>query len=47
MRSGTAAYDTLFVELADREWLPRATFDKKVLTAFPEIAKRPGVLVGI
>ena len=45
VRSGTAAYDTLFVELADRERLPLATFDRKVLTAFPEIAKRPGVLV--
>ena len=45
VRSGLAAYDTLFVELADRERLPLATFDKKVLTAFPEIAKRPGALV--
>ena len=45
VRSGAAAYDTLFVELADRERLPLATFDKKVLSAFPEIAKRPGVLV--
>lgn len=45
VQSGTAAYDTLFVELADRERLPLATFDKKVLATFPEIAKRPGVLV--
>ncbi len=45
VRSGIAAYDTLFVELADRERLPLATFDKRVLSAFPEIAKRPGVLV--
>ena len=45
VRSGTAVYDTLFVELADRERLPLATFDKKVLATFPEIAKRPGVLV--
>ncbi len=44
VQSGTAAYDTLSVELADRERLPLATFDKKVLTAFPEIAKRPGDL---
>ena len=41
VRSGAAAYDTLFVELADRERLPLATFDKRVLSAFPEIAKRP------
>ena len=45
VRSGIAVYDTLFVELADRERLPLATFDKKVLAAFPEIAKRPGALV--
>ena len=44
VRSGTPAYDTLLVELADRERLPLATFDRKVLTAFPEIAKRPGAL---
>ena len=39
--SGVAVYDTLFVELADREQLPLATFDKKVLTTYPDIAKRP------
>lgn len=39
--SGVAAYDTLFVELAFREQLPLATFDRKVLDIFPEIAKRP------
>ena len=43
--SGVAVYDTLFVELASRERLPLATFDTKLLTAFPEIAKRPGVLL--
>ena len=32
LESGVAVYDTLFVELADREQLPLATFDKKVLT---------------
>lgn len=36
-----AAYDTLFVELAERERLPLATFDTALLAAFPEIAKRP------
>jgi predicted nucleic acid-binding protein len=40
-----AVYDTLFVELASRERLPLATFDGRVLSAFPEIAKRPGELV--
>lgn len=41
LESGVAVYDTLFVELADREQLPLATFDKKVLTTYPDIAKRP------
>ncbi len=45
VESGVAVYDTLFVELASRERLPLATFDVKVLAAFPEIAKRPGVLL--
>jgi hypothetical protein len=35
----------LFVELASRERLSLATFDSKVLAAFPDIAKRPGALV--
>ena len=43
--SGAAVYDTLFVELAARRRLPLATFDRKVLQAFPGIAKRPGTLV--
>jgi predicted nucleic acid-binding protein len=41
LESGVAVYDTLFVELADREQLPLATFDKKVLMTYPDIAKRP------
>jgi predicted nucleic acid-binding protein len=41
LESGVAVYDTLFIELADREQLPLATFDKKVLTTYPDIAKRP------
>jgi predicted nucleic acid-binding protein len=45
IRSGVAVYDTLFVELASRERLSLATFDSKVLAAFPEIAKRPGALL--
>ncbi len=44
--SGVAVYDTLFVELAIRRRLPLATFDSKVLAAFPEIAARPGSLLG-
>lgn len=43
--SGIAAYDTLFIELAEREGLSLATFDGPVLSAFPEVAKRPGALV--
>jgi predicted nucleic acid-binding protein len=39
--SGVAVYDTLFVELADREGLPFATFDGPVIKAFPRIAGRP------
>jgi len=39
--SGIAVYDTLFVELAEREGVAMATFDTKVLKAYPEIAKRP------
>ena len=36
-----AVYDTLFVELAERESVPMATFDAAVLKAFPGIARRP------
>ena len=39
--SGLAAYDALFVELADREGVPLATFDEAVITAFPRSAMRP------
>ncbi len=39
--SGVAVYDTLFVELAEQEGVAMATFDDKVLKAYPEIAKRP------
>jgi predicted nucleic acid-binding protein len=41
LESGVAAYDTLFIELADREQRPLATFDKKLLTTYPDIVKRP------
>jgi predicted nucleic acid-binding protein len=36
-----SVYDTLFVELAARLACPLVTFDKAVLRAFPEIARRP------
>jgi predicted nucleic acid-binding protein len=44
VRSGVAVYDTLFVELAARENLPLATFDAKLVAAFPKVAVRPRVL---
>jgi predicted nucleic acid-binding protein len=44
-RSGVAAYDTLFVELAARERMPLATFDTALLKAFPTIAARPAALM--
>lgn len=43
--SGVAAYDTLFVELADREGVPLVTFDAAILRAFPDIACQPGSLL--
>lgn len=39
--SGVAVYHTLSVELAEREGVALATFDDKLLKAYPEIAKRP------
>ncbi len=45
VNSGVAVYDTLFVELAVREKLPLATFDRKVLKTFPDVASRPGDLI--
>ncbi len=41
LTSGVAVYDTLYVELADREGVPMVTFDEKVLKTYPAIAKRP------
>jgi predicted nucleic acid-binding protein len=40
--SGVAVYDTLFVELAEREGLCLATYDRGILRAFPGLARRPG-----
>ena len=39
--SGVAAYDTLFVELADCEGVRLATFDEPLIKAFPRLAMRP------
>lgn len=39
--ANVTAYDTLFIELAEREGCPLATFDKPVLKVFPKIARRP------
>lgn len=39
--AGVAVYDTLFVELADREETYVVTFDAQVLRTFPELARRP------
>ena len=44
--SGVAVYDTLFVELASREHLLLATFDERILTSFPDLARRPEPLTG-
>lgn len=41
LQSNVAVYDTLFVELADREGVALATFDRKLTQAFPKLAKRP------
>ena len=42
--AGVPAYDTLFVEVAARAGCPLVTFDRSVLRAFPDIARRPGDL---
>ena len=42
LESGVAVYDTLFVELAEREGTFLATYDRKILQAYPGIARRPG-----
>jgi len=36
-----STYDTLFVALAERECCSLLTYDQRLLTAFPEIARRP------
>lgn len=41
IESGVSVSDTLFVELAVRSACPLVTFDKAMLKAFPDIARRP------
>jgi predicted nucleic acid-binding protein len=41
VQSGVALYDSLFVELAERERAPLATFDQRLLKRWPAIARRP------
>ena len=41
VQTGIAVYDTLFVELAERESAPLVTFDKRLLRSLPAIACRP------
>jgi predicted nucleic acid-binding protein len=44
VQTGVAVYDTLFVELADRERVPLVTFDQRLLRTWPKVAKRPADL---
>jgi predicted nucleic acid-binding protein len=39
--TNVSVYDTLFVELASRIGSPLVTFDKAILRAFPDVARRP------
>lgn len=43
--SGIAAYDALFVELAETEAVPLVTFDQGIIKAFPSVAMRPSELM--
>ena len=44
VQTGVAVYDTLFVELAEREQAPLVTFDQRLLRSPPAIACRPAEL---
>lgn len=46
VQSEIAVYDTLFVELAEREAAPLVTFDQRLLKRWPGIARRPADAVG-
>jgi predicted nucleic acid-binding protein len=41
VETGVAVYDTLFVELAERERAPLVTFDQRLLKTWPELTRRP------
>ena len=41
IETGVAIYDTLFVELAERERVSLVTFDQRLLRTWPDIARRP------
>ena len=41
IQSGVAVYDSLFVELAEREKVLMASFDQKLARVFPELVLRP------
>jgi len=41
VQTGIAVYDTLFVELAEREEAPLVTFDQRLLKTWPAVACRP------
>ena len=45
VQSGIPVYDTLFVELADREGLPLVTFEAKMARAYPQVCRRPQALL--
>jgi predicted nucleic acid-binding protein len=44
VETGVAVYDTLFVELAEREQAPLVTFDRRLLARWPAVACRPAEL---
>jgi predicted nucleic acid-binding protein len=44
VQAAIPVYDTLFVELAEREGLPLITFDSKMARAYPQLCKRPGAV---
>lgn len=39
IHSGIAVYDSLFVELAERERVPLVTFDRRLASAFPSVVR--------
>lgn len=45
VQTDVAVYDTLFVELAERERVALITDDKQLLQTWPEIACRPAAVL--